>query len=660
MLNTNENNHRDLANFNFDSQPSDPDPLVTVERLLGTDAVLIPIPAGQKAPKVKGWNQLRLEDTRTEEYRRELSKGNIGVLLGDPSNGLCAIDIDSNEAVEPFLKLNPMLAETVRSKGARGEQIWLRIKGEAPQLTKLRTLDRKDWGEWRATGGQSVIHGTHPNGMPYHVVCEGPIATLTFEQIIWPENLKLPWIKTPYDLLVDEEGEPFLVSERTGAISAVNHMHFAIRYATEHTVLFDDAVKEFFGYEPETGLWKRQTVETIKRQISDDIKRAAREQYAPQLLAKRNDSLLNGVTNLLKAKVERNGVFTKRQAYIHVKNGVLRLDTTPPRLESFSPEFYSRNQCPIAYDPDAECPKFIRELLKPALDDDDINLLQKLVGAILLGDNRAQRILLLTGTAGGGKSTLMNVIEEIIGRANVAHLRTNQLAERFELLSFDGKTLLTGKDVSPKFLMQRGSHVLKALVGHDHVQAEKKGANDRVSLFGNFNVVITCNSRLRVKLEGDTDAWRRRLVSIRYDKPKPKQRIASFSEVLLQEEGAGILSWMVEGAVLYLQEVEEHGDVRLTSKQQERVDAILAESDSVRQFLEHRVVPDETGTATTQELVNAYRDYCDEMEWEGYPDNEAGRQIPPMVLELFGVNRRHDIQRGGTSHRGYKGIALVR
>ena len=50
--------------------------------------------------------------------------------------------------------------------------------------------------------------------------------------------------------------------------------------------------------------------------------------------------------------------------------------------------------------PDAECPRFINELLKPALDNEDIEVLQLYSGQCLLADNLIQTFLVITGTAG--------------------------------------------------------------------------------------------------------------------------------------------------------------------------------------------------------------------------------------------------------------------
>ena len=75
------------------------------------------------------------------------------------------------------------------------------------------------------------------------------------------------------------------------------------------------------------------------------------------------------------------------------------------------------------------------------------------------------------------------------------------------------------------FLQHKCAAVLKSLTSYDPMTVELKNSNESPSIVGSFNVIVTCNSRLTVHLEGDTDAWRRRLVIINYHKPKPEKVI---------------------------------------------------------------------------------------------------------------------------------------
>ena len=76
-------------------------------------------------------------------------------------------------------------------------------------------------------------------------------------------------------------------------------------------------------------------------------------------------------------------------------------------------------------------------------------------------------------------------------------------------LNFLGKSLLIGVDVDADFLSGSAISRLKGLVGGDFLDAEKKSNNRNFRLHGRFNVLITSNTRLRIKLQGDQSAWRR-------------------------------------------------------------------------------------------------------------------------------------------------------
>ena len=87
------------------------------------------------------------------------------------------------------------------------------------------------------------------------------------------------------------------------------------------------------------------------------------------------------------------------------------------------------------------------------------------------------------------------------------------------------------------------------------------------------------------RLDGDFEAWQRRILLLRYTKPKPKQRIDGFREKLMATEVEGILALLVRGAMNHRKELREIGDFRLTEAQQKRVTDLVLESDSLRQFV---------------------------------------------------------------------------
>src|SRR5262249_35934548 len=143
-------------------------------------------------PTQLGWQQVTLADMTPENLAVLDYKHNIGVLLGKASGGLCTIDIDADADVGTFLALNPKLAGTLRTRGARGCNFWMRVNGEFPPLHKITKLNGggqpEDIGEWRSDGGQTIIWGTHPSGCKYQRLVKAKPVEITFSEIRWPEG----------------------------------------------------------------------------------------------------------------------------------------------------------------------------------------------------------------------------------------------------------------------------------------------------------------------------------------------------------------------------------------------------------------------------------------------------------------------------------------
>lgn len=647
-----------------------------IQSLLGPCA-LLPIARNEKRPRRADWEKVTSSSLDDPDYLKLFIDGdNVGVSLGKASNGLCSIDFDDAGIGEKFLGLNPGLKVSLRTTRVRGFNIWIRIAGDFPASGKLKLVSNRkiSIGEWRATGNQTVIHGAAMDAskgekMPtaYRRLVDAAPVELPFCDIAWPEELWLPWQPdtaavpptNAYRELVDLHGSPYAVSEKGGV--TLNDVFFASKYAVEHRIIFDPGEGRFFQYVQPRGLWQEQTSAALKIRFAEELKRYADTQSGleQKIINKRSERYLGELVRLLNGIVEKRNLFEHSPGVIHAGNGMLHLDVNPPELRSFNADYFSRNACPLPFDPGAQCPQFQQELLDSALEEDDISLVQRYSGSLLLGNNLAQKLLALTGTAGGGKSTLLEIIEYVIGQENVAQLRTELLTERFEIARFIGKRLLTGKDVTGDFLQTPGAHVLKSLVGHDLLSAELKHVNGDTPVRGNFGVIITCNSRLRVRLDGDTEAWRRRLLIVKYERPKPTRPQRDFANALLATEGAGILRWMIEGAIAHLQELNTTGEFFLTDRQRRRINSLLAESDSVREFARRCVIRKAGSDVATHELVEAYSTFCEAMGWEPISTRRVENALADAMQEVHRAAKRNDISRSGKSRRGFSGLDIL-
>ncbi|MFZ2658658.1 MAG: DUF5906 domain-containing protein [Victivallales bacterium] len=462
-----------------------------------------------------------------------------------------------------------------------------------------------------------------------------------------------------YQEVKDTEGAPFYISENESI--QINQMFFVRKFYFDHNILYEASEDRFYLYDDPRGLWTPMSENGLKAMFSRDFHVFVSEhQLADKLLALKTDGLLCACLRLLKGISEKLNAFIKPPGryVLHLSTGMLVIEPSGSiQLHAFSPDWMSRNMIPFNYNPQAQCPRFLKELLEPCLSPEDIELIQKYFGCILLGGNIIQCFLILSGTPGGGKGTLCEVIELEIGPDNVAELRTSHLSERFEISSYAGRLLLAGKDVPGDFLQYKSASVIKKLVGHDRLDGEMKGANERTRLRGQYPLIINCNSRLRVRLDGDVDAWRRRMLIVEYSRPPVGKPIPNFATQLVNEEGEGILNWGIQGGIKLLADIREYGKIQLSKEQQDRVNALLLESDSVRIFVRERVCRG-AGDLTSAELVMAYVSYCNDQGWNALPQRVVENQLPDIMLNELGVQKVNDITRNGKSVRGYHGVVF--
>jgi len=134
--------------------------------LTAHSAVFLPLPTGSKECHISEWQNISFKETQTSGYQARLLAniglgGNIGVLLGPPSGSLCAIDIDFDNQIDPFLTCNPQLQESLRTRGAKGCQIFGFVRGNYPQRVVKGGLkiEGKAVAEWRGGNAYSVIFG---------------------------------------------------------------------------------------------------------------------------------------------------------------------------------------------------------------------------------------------------------------------------------------------------------------------------------------------------------------------------------------------------------------------------------------------------------------------------------------------------------------------
>jgi putative DNA primase/helicase len=305
---------------------------------------------------------------------------------------------------------------------------------------------------------------------------------------------------------------------------------------------------------------------------------------------------------------------------INVKNGLYNVleDTLSPH----TPEYYSTVQLNVTYDKDADCPRF-KEFLKESMDGDmeQVALLQEMLGYFLIPVNAAQKCFVIVGAASAGKSVLLRVLNDILlGKRNVSNVSWQALNERFKTAELFGKLANIFADLPTKNIDDNG--IFKALVGEDYLTVEKKNKNP-FSFQCFARLLFSCNSIPRNY--GDrSEGFYRRLIIIRFNHAVPPEKRDPELIDKFRMEADGIFLFALEGLKRLMNNRFRFSE---TQKNRDELQQYREESDSVLSFIKERCEMDESYSAGSTELFNAYKAYCEECGMKPYAQKNFVQQI---------------------------------
>ena len=141
----------------------------------------------------------------------------------------------------------------------------------------------------------------------------------------------------------------------------------------------------------------------IKQRILENI-----EEYVTSGLSKK-------VTNILETikLLAFSDPFPIEQDCIHLQNGVYHL----PDGSFQESRLFCQNRLPVKYDPKAATPDRWLTFLHELLDEADIPTLQEYLGYCLIPSTKGQKMMLIVGKGGEGKSRIGLVLKRLMGDA---------------------------------------------------------------------------------------------------------------------------------------------------------------------------------------------------------------------------------------------------
>lgn len=322
--------------------------------------------------------------------------------------------------------------------------------------------------------------------------------------------------------------------------------------------------------------------------------------------------------------------------WINFKNGFY--DPILQKMRPHNPKLKATNQIPHEFHPEMELSgdEVERWLRFITPDPEDREMLLQFMGLCLTRDTRQQKFLILVGSGGSGKSTLIRLLEILLGDDNLSHVSLKELGQRFASYGLMGKLVNSCADLEVGAL--EDTSVLKKLLGEDRVRGEAKG-RDAVS-FKSYAKMIFSTNELPLVVGERSNGFFRRVMVLTMDQ-RPEKARADFLDVL-QGEADYFLHLCVDALV----RMYADGKIHESPASIEAVKALRNDSDSVQAFLSIYIDRSDDGKIKKKDLYTGYEQYCRDADRQSLTKSNFYRSMKSKGFS--------EIKTGGVEY--YKGI----
>ena len=158
--------------------------------------------------------------------------------------------------------------------------------------------------------------------------------------------------------------------------------------------------------------------------------------------------------------------------YIVCKNCIV--DIRDKKSYPWSKDFFVPNLLNVSYRADVqECEVIDKFMSRICEGDKEIeDLIYEMIGYCLIPTSKFQKAFVLYGDGANGKSTLLDLIINLIGDTNVSSLSFKEINHNFKLAEITDKLANIGDDISDEYITD--SSMFKKLVSGEEIMVEKK------------------------------------------------------------------------------------------------------------------------------------------------------------------------------------------
>ena len=343
--------------------------------------------------------------------------------------------------------------------------------------------------------------------------------------------------------------------------------------------------------------------------------------------------------------------FPPEQDRIHLANGTLMLDGT---FTEGKPDIV-RNRLPVSYRPDAPKPVLWLSFLDGLLYTEDIPTLQEFIGYCLIPSNKGQRMMVIKGNGGEGKSQIGAVLGQMLGNSmkdgSIGKISEN----RFARADLEHILLCVDDDMRMEALRQT-NYVKSIVTAQGKMDLERKGKQSYQGwMFA--RLLAFSNGDLQALYDRSDGFYRRQLVLTTKEKPAGRMDDPDLAQKM-KAEVEGIFLWAFEGLQRLVANNFKFTESERTKANRE---SVKRDNNNIFDFMESegyiRLKAD--ASISSKELYEIYRMWCEE---NSLPPLKSRSFSDSVVANLSRYNLEHTNKITNSAGRrvwGFMGIEAV-
>ena len=338
-------------------------------------------------------------------------------------------------------------------------------------------------------------------------------------------------------------------------------------------------------------------------------------------------NLERSVIDILLRKVEMIDPTRFNQTYYPFSN--VTLDTMKASIMEHSPGYLATMGSDVSYSPDASCPVFDMFLSQVFESGDTVQFVQEWFGYTLYSGHKANSLLIGVGSGANGKSTLFDVLAQLVGLANVASVPLSNFNSEFGLEPLIGMKLNLATE-SDADAFKTGK--LKALTAGEAISVNRKNKTEITMILPTKFVFLV--NELPI-LSDSSLGFERRLIILPFNQTfTPDEQDKNLSKKLTAEL-QGILNWTMAG----LQRLMDNNFQFTSSRAMEQAkESYFGIGNPVERFIKEKVIKEPNNKIESTEFMNAYRLW---MIGKGYP--YKGTDSPQVFWRMFDEAARKEL-----------------